>query len=61
MSLPAAFAQLHRLIINPKPLQAAEAAVSASAGRVTAWDIPDSLRLGHDHAGEVVLRVNPHT
>ena len=35
--------------------------MSASAGRVTAWDIPDSLRLGHNHAAEVVLRVNPHT
>ena len=31
--------------------------MSASAGRITAWDIPDSMRLGHDYAAEVALRV----
>ena len=30
--------------------------MSASAGRITAWDIPDSMRLGHDYAADVVLR-----
>ena len=46
----------YSLSIKPKPLQAAEAAVSASAGRITAWDISDSMRLGHDYAADVVLR-----
>ncbi|KAK9821325.1 hypothetical protein WJX81_004610 [Elliptochloris bilobata] len=35
---------------------ASEAAVSATSGRLTAWDIPDSLRLGYEYAADVVLR-----
>lgn len=46
----------YRLSLKPEPLQSAEAAVSASAGRITAWDIPDSLRLGHEYAADVALR-----
>ena len=30
--------------------------MSASSGRITAWDIPDSMRLGHDYAADMVLR-----
>ena len=30
--------------------------MSANAGRLTAWDIPDSMRLGHEYAADVVLR-----
>jgi hypothetical protein len=35
--------------------QAAEAAAGASTGPLTAWDVPDSLRLGH----EPVVAVGP--
>jgi hypothetical protein len=41
--------------LRHQPLQAAEAAAGASTGPLTAWDVPDSLRLGH----EPVVAVGP--
>ena len=36
--------------------QATEAAVNMGSGPLTAWDIPDSLRLGHERSEEVAMR-----
>lgn len=48
------------LELEPAPesklLQAAEAALGASAAPLSAWDVPDSLRLGHELVVGVALR-----
>lgn len=36
--------------------QATEAAINLASGPLTAWDIPDSLRLGHERSAEVAMR-----
>ncbi len=36
--------------------QATEAAINMGSGPLSAWDIPDSLRLGHEQSEEVAMR-----